>query len=241
MSYKIHHNELSKDLEAIDNQVPLDESPLPLRSTTHLIVAKKGSGKSSMVINMLKSKNAYNKKFDNIYLFSPTCRGDSKFDELVEELDEEGKVHDDLTPETLHQVLEEIKNFNSSFDVKKKKRQPLSLIIFDDCFHQLLKKGKDAVVLNKLITTARHYKTSLIFCIQRFKVSPLLRSNCDLVSIFKVTNKQELKEILDEWSIPEELYNIATHKPFGFLHVSYCAGGQPIYFSKFSRITFDEK
>ena len=57
----------------------------------------------------------------------------------------------------------------------------------------------------------------------------------------EVTNKQELKEILDEWSIPEELYNIATHKPFGFLHVSYCAGGQPIYFSKFSRITFDEK
>jgi hypothetical protein len=227
-------------LEAVDNQVPLDDSPLPLRSTTHLIIASKGSGKSTMVINMLKSKNAYNKKLDNIFLFSPTARGDSKFDDLVEELEGEGKYFDTLNPENLKSVLDTIKEFNSGFDVKKKKRQPLNMIIFDDCLAELLKRGKDSTVLNHLITTARHYKTCLVFCIQRFKVSPLLRANCDLVSIFKIKNKQELKEVLDEWSIPEDLYDLATHKPFGFLHISYCCGGQPIYFSKFSRIEKDE-
>lgn len=234
MSYKIQHSKLSEELNALDNQVPPDDSPLPLRPTTHLIIAKKGSGKSSLLINMLKSKNAYNKKFDNIYLFSPTCRGDSKFDSLVGELDPEGKVIDDLTPESLHKVLENIKDFNENF---KKKREPLNLIIFDDCYHQLLKRGKDAAVLNKLITQARHYKTSLIFCIQRFKCSPLLRSNSDLVSIFRIDNKQDLKEVLDEWSVRPELYNMATSKPYGFLHISYCSN-PPRYFSKFSPIEF---
>jgi len=240
MSYKIHHTKLSKDLEGLDNQVTMDESPLPLRPTTHLIIASKGSGKSTMVINMLKSKNGYNKKLDNIYLFSPTARGDSKFDELVEELESEGKYHDQLTPSSLQEVLESIKSYNSNFDVKKKKRQPLNMIIFDDCLAELLKRGKESTVLNHLITTARHYKCCLVFAIQRFKVSPLLRANCDLVSVFKIKNKQELKEVLDEWSIPEDLYSLATSKPFGFLHISYCCGGQPLYFSKFSRIEKDD-
>jgi hypothetical protein len=236
MSFKIHHSKLSQELDALDNQATPDPSPLPLRPTIHLIISKKGGGKSSLLLNMLKSKNMYNKKIDNIYLFSPTALNDHKFDDLVEELDEEGHFFSKLTDENLQKTLDGVKAYNETFDKKKKKREPFNLIIFDDLLAEISRKGHKAELLSHLITTCRHYKCSLIFLIQKMKVPPLLRANADLISLFKITNTQEKKDALTEWSIPESLYDYCTSKPFSFLHISYCNGGQPLYFCKFSPI-----
>jgi hypothetical protein len=237
MSIQIHHSKLSQELEALDSQCPGDESPLPLRPTIHLIISKKGGGKSSLLLNILKSKNMYGRKADNIYLFSPTALNDHKFDDLVGELEPEGKYFSSLTDDNLHKCVENIQDFNDNFDKKKKKRDPWNIIIFDDLLAEVSRKGNKAEYLNKIITTCRHLKSSLIFLIQKMKVPPLLRSNADLISLFKITNLQERKDALLEWSIPEHIYDICTKEPFSFLHISYC-NGEPLYFKKFSPIHF---
>ena len=234
MSIKIHHSQLSEDLKKLDNQCPIDNSPLPTRPTIHLIISRKGGGKTSLLLNMLSNKSMYGRKADNIFLVSPTALNDKKMDDLVAELQPENKYFDSLTDDNLHTIVGHIKNFNNSF---KKKREPWNIIVFDDLLAEISRRGNKAEFLNKIVTTCRHLKTSLIFLIQKTRIPPIIRANADLITLFKIHNKQEKEDALKEFSIPEEIYDICTDEDYSFLHVSYCRG-KPLYFKRFSPIEF---
>ena len=54
-------NKISKDLKKLDNQVVRSDDPLPKQDIVWIINGGKGSGKSTMMLQVLKSKNGYKK------------------------------------------------------------------------------------------------------------------------------------------------------------------------------------
>lgn len=237
--YYLKVNKISKSLNKLDNQVIKSNEPLPKQDIVWIVSAGKGMGKSTMILNVLKNKNAYKGFFDNIILVSPTAMRDKKFDKLREELEEEDKYFSNCDDETIEEIMSKLQQFNDNFDEEEEGRKPHNLIIFDDCLSSLPKSTQKSK-FNELITTSRHLKTSVWILVQKFnKVNPLIRDQADLLSIFKTNNKQELQTIEDSLNIDKkqfnDLYTFATYEPNSFLHISFF-GGQPKFYKRFDEI-----
>jgi diketogulonate reductase-like aldo/keto reductase len=69
------------------------------------------------------------------------------------------------------------------------KTKPEFDIIFYDCIHQLPSNRKRNMAFNKLMTTNRHYNTSVFILSQRLnELNPLVRSQADVISYYKPNN-----------------------------------------------------
>lgn len=232
-------NKVSKALDKLDNQVVISDSPLPKDYRIWIISGSKGSGKSTLMLNVLKNKHAYKGFFDNIFLVSPTSTGDKKFEKLLKELDQDGKYYSECSDDTVGEIIDRLKSFKDSFDEREEGRKPHSLVIFDDCL-AYLPKSMEKSRFNELITTSRHLKCSVWILVQKYnKVNPLIRAQQDLLSIFHTNNRRELESLEDDLNLDKkqfkEIYEFATDEPNSFLHVSFI-GGKPKYYKKFNQI-----
>jgi len=223
----------NKYLKTKDNQVKISDDPLPKEiNFIYVMVGKRGSGKSNLLLNALEHKIFYKNYFDNIIFISPTARNDKKFSDLVEEVEEMNNFYDDLDEDFLTEIIDKIKAFNDNF---KKKRDPRNLLIFDDCIH-MLPKSTQKSKLHEIITTNRHLKTSLIITSQRFKnINTLIRSNLDMISFFKNDNIIEKKLFCDEYNIDKDILDAVCKNNHDFIHISFCSG-VPLYYDKFNII-----
>ena len=238
--FYLKKNNMSNDLKKLDNQIIRSDDPLPKQDIVWIINGGKGSGKSSMILSVLKSKNGYKKFYDNIYLVSPTASRDTKFNKLIEELDKDNKYFSTCDNETIEDIINKLKEFNENFD--ESNRQPRNLVIFDDCLASLPKSTQRSP-FNLLITTSRHLKTSVWILTQKYnKVNPLIRANMDMLSFFRSNNKLEFKTLEDDVNVDEKelkiLYDFATDKPNSFLHISFFSG-KPIFFNRFDKIILE--
>lgn len=251
MEFKTSPHKLTKLFSSLDSQVKRSEDPLP-KDSEHggpyiqwLLVAQKGLGKSTTLLNSMLHKDAYRKHFNNIFLFSPTAKNDDKFNKLVDDLEEKGHYFTDCSEENIEKVIEEIQAFNEEYAHKKRRgknkdRKANNLIVFDDCLHDLPKSSQKSVI-NRLFTTNRHLKTSIFTTTQKYnKLNSIIRSQADILSIWRNPQKLEREAIMKDYDIPEPVYDFATEKPNDFLHVSFFAG-KPIYFKKFDKIIFEPK
>lgn len=113
------HNPLTDDLVALDSQVKPSTEPLPYSgSQSWLIVGKKGTGKTSLILNALTSKKSpwcSKKSFDTLWLCSPSAKKDPKFDEMRDELESEGRYFDTLNESILETILDEIDEYNDQY------------------------------------------------------------------------------------------------------------------------------
>lgn len=247
-------NPLSNELMPLDSQVKRSDDPLPDSYVNYIIIGKKGSGKSTLVLNLLKRKSSpYYKNFDNIILISPTACRDPKFESLVKELEPDNKYYDELNDEIIGEIINKLNDFNDGFikaqeekNEKRKKKKPIikpnNLLILDDCLHMLPKSNASSNI-NKIFTTSRHLKLSIWLLTQKYnKVNPLIRNNSDLITIFPTDNKREFESISDDWAIDKNkldaLYKFATDEPNSFLHISLF-GNKPKFFKKFDLIKTD--
>ena len=91
--------------DEIDESIP---KPLPqMLNFFMLICGRPGSGKTTLLLNLVcKRGKMYNKKFDKIFVFSPSLltMKDDPFGELPED-----QIHTELTEENLQGSLEQIK------------------------------------------------------------------------------------------------------------------------------------
>lgn len=114
-----HKSELSDALLPLDKQVKITEEPLPSSgSHSWLIIGKKGSGKSSLLLNSITSKKSNwcgNKSFDRVYLCSQSAHRDDKFTDLVDELESEGRYYRTFNENILDDILEDIQEFNQQY------------------------------------------------------------------------------------------------------------------------------
>jgi len=113
--------------KARDCQLKHSDHPLPKTGyTQHLIVAPKGSGKSSVILNLLHNKEGYRGEFDKIYLCSTTAERDPKFDKLVNELSEDGTFYNTLDDGIVQGIMNDIHNELDEHEKRKKKRKEIS-------------------------------------------------------------------------------------------------------------------
>ena len=172
-------------------------APLPnvLRFNMGLI-GKAGSGKTSLLMNLVcKRGKIYNKKFDRVYVFSPSLRSmdDCPFDKLPEE-----QLFDELNVENLTGVIDEITDSGEKI-----------LIIFDDVVNDMNKNAELERILCKLLMNRRHIAgygggISTIITSQVYnKIPCAIRKTFSVMILMNTKQKRELDTIYDEHILVE--------------------------------------
>ena len=177
-----------------------------------------GSGKTSLLLNMFKSKNFYRNKFHNIYYICPSASFSSVKNHPFSKHD---KVYHELTVQLLDEIYNELISKKEEATKEKEKKEKVyigdeelpseeeeekeieySTIIIDD-FASSLKENDVCIQLNKMIIKARHLCCSFIFTLQSYYYFPrILRKQITYITIYRPKN-------IEEWnSIASELFNM---------------------------------
>lgn len=193
--------------------------PLPQPSFMTLIVAPKGSGKTTFAINML---SYYEKCFHRIYIFSRTIHLDPKWKPFLEKLDQsrEKKVYTSFDPSVLERIYHRR-------EVEKTKEN--TLIIYDDMISDdktFAKWSKNAITGS--IYNQRHFGISTIIISQKYTEIPSnIRNQLDSLIISRLSGN-ELDHVYKTTTgisdMPQDtfntLYKYATLERFDFLVVN---------------------
>lgn len=173
-----------------------------------LFLGKAGSGKSSLVISFLNSKEAFKKCFHNVFLFCPSNSRQSIKDDFWDKNLEHEQIYDDLDIDSLIDVYSRIEH-----DSIQGFR---SLIILDDVQKSL--KGDCEKFLLHIINNRRHNRICIWLCCQNYKTIPMqVRMALTDLFIFKV-GKQELENIYSELTeIDKNKFSIITNNSYKHL------------------------
>jgi len=184
----------------IDDSIP---PPLPQKGGfAMLIVGKPGMGKTSLILSLVcKSGKAFNRKFDKVFVWSPsliTMEGDP-FEMIPDD-----QKYEEATFENIQGVLDEIKDSGEKV-----------LFIFDDVIADIRGKGKGTIenLLEKIFFNRRHLagaggSVSIIATSQTYtKISPKLRKTASQLVFYENKQKRERESIFDEIIlIPQKEY-----------------------------------
>jgi GTPase SAR1 family protein len=215
---------MSKDLKILQvkklykaNEYPKIKHPLPKPAFTMALISPTKSGKSTIIVNLLKNSFfGYDDIFDEIYYISPTVT----IDETLRSINDDDniiKIYEEDDLKFLDDILNDIvKNQKAK---SKEEREPV-LIILDDCL-DYLKKSKR---LDSLPSYSRHYDISIIITTQVYNALPTkLRKNASCYLIARIYNNKDLQNIEEEiganFSDFKTNYDKATKEKYNFLFV----------------------
>lgn len=215
------------------NQKPKDDNPFANPSLI-FINGKKGSGKSTLTLNLLMLiEKAQDIDPDNALYFSGNCK-----DPLLQGLN--FNVTDKASE--LSDFMLKVKN-----NTDEKKRY---LLILDDC-----QSNPNVKIMNArssefthFVLSSRHYKCSIIVTAQTFtnSFSTVLKDNVDMFFIFQPKNKKGFTSIIDFFEDTEKIdkalkllkleneQNEKDKKPRTFLYIN-TMDATPRYFLGFKK------
>jgi len=219
----------------------------PLMQTSHfyIISGASGSGKSNLIVNLLKSnkttkdnkhKKSYRNMFNNIILVSPSAH--TIKDSPLENISDDQKF-DSISDEVFDLV-----DLMTEDSVEENKH---TLLILDDVSSQLRMKENEKR-LNQLIKNRRHLNLSIWIVTHKVTdASPALRSNANLIFLFKPKTTREINTIQEEYmmmskSQAESLMNAAYKDRYDFLllDTSLRTGSDFRYFRNYNELLIDE-
>lgn len=241
------HSALTKALAPYDSQVKFTDEPLPTCPCNMAIISKKGGGKSTLIRNLLERKESpWYKHFDRIYVISPTAHKDDKMKDLIEDIGPE-QHWEVLNEQTLQEILNAIEAHIEEYQKKKrnKGKKPNSLLILDDCLHDMVQK-KQIRLMSKLATTNRHIGLTNLYSLQKWNafLPTVIRSNLDVIAFYRTDNKKELNSFIEEMPSDEDatlaMYRFATNEPYSFLLANFY-GVRPRFFKRFDEIAYKPK
>ncbi len=237
---ELQQNEIT--IEALDNQREHDKKiKKPLLSHPHsmLIVAPKGAGKSTFIINCLIKKSLYRGYFDKIYIWSPTMALDEKFSDAIALPDEQ--MFEEYEEEDLLDILQQ-----QADDIKEngKKKSKKILLIFDDMAQSVAFNQSKKNAMTKLFFNLRHYNASLWVASQRYSgAMPLnFRTNLSGMIMFDIPNQKELEKIIDEnaGSVSKRqfktIYEYCMDIPFNFMYLNFQVHKSKMFHKNFNML-----
>jgi hypothetical protein len=196
-----------------------------------------GSGKSSLLMSMFRSKLYYRGVFDNIYYLCPAISFQSVSNHIFADHD---KVYHELTCELLDEIYSELadsqppkkeikktKAFegDSEEEEEEEEEEPkYSCLIIDD-FADALKDKAIQKKLNKMCIKLRHLKLAVIITLQSYKYLPLmLRKQLTNISIWKPKSLVEFGGICEDLlGLPKtrttQLYDYIYDAPYNHLDI----------------------
>ena len=189
-------------------------SKLMNNHSTNLIIGRPGSGKTSLLYSLFKSKQLFAKVYHNIYLFQPSASRFSMKDKLFDKLPAE-QIYDELNYDTLNEVMDIIKEEDKKYN---------NCIIFDD-MTAYLKDNETFKLFKNLINNRRHLRTSVFFLVQTYHSIPKeIRRLFSNVFVFRVS-KNELETIFEELVEKHkdcvlEVSKLVFDKPYNFLYIN---------------------
>ena len=125
--------------------------PLPCTPFFVAIMGSAGSGKTSMLVNLLTSPHAYKNAFHTLHCI---IRAHSVASLKKNIFSKHPRMHDELNFLTLDQIYELV--------MKDGEEKLNSLLIMDDVTIASLKNLDAQILLKKLIYNRRHYRLSII-------------------------------------------------------------------------------
>lgn len=188
----------------------------------YLLTGSGGSGKSSLLLNMMKNKKMYKKKFDNIFYYCPESSFLSAVDHPFKNHD---KVYHELTTDALVKMYdtlkalrleeeEEVVDEETGEKTKIQHEPKYNLVIIDD-FADQLKNMDIQLQLNKMLIKSRHVCCAYVFTLQSYLYYPkILRKQITNITIFKPKNTEEFV------SIAKEVFNMKTDEALTMFN--YC-------------------
>lgn len=192
---------------------------LPQHPFTCSLIAPRGSGKTTLIANLLLNPEFYYRYFHKIYIFCPTRKMDSKW-EFIQVPEEQ--CFDEFDEHALQAIIDEQKANNEEVDADERKR---ILIIFDDMADEFSAK-RSANPMTKLFFNGRHLYISVLLTSQSYTQIPLkCRKNTSHFIIFPVSNKKEIEAIYKEQAGHlnehdfKKIMDDATRTPYTFLMV----------------------
>jgi len=214
-------------IDAIDNQHKPDakiQYPLLQHPHSLLIIAPKGGGKSTFIINCLVKKSFYRKYFDKIYIFSPTMAMDEKFSKMINLPEEQQftEFDDNTLTNILDVQADTIRNEGKSASDR-------ILFIFDDMAQSNAFNNSKKNSMTKLFFNLRHYNASLWVASQRYlNAMPLnFRTHLSGLILFNIPNQQEVSAIIKEnsGSVSRDdfktIYDYCMDKKFNFMFLNF--------------------
>ena len=219
----------------------------PLMSTSHffIISGASGSGKSNLIVNLLKSnkttknkkhKKSYRNMFENIILVSPSAHtiknsplenisDDQKFNSISEDMF-------DLVDSMTEDAVEDDKH---------------TLLILDDVSSQLRLKENEKQ-LTQLVKNRRHINLSIWLVGHKVTdLSPALRSNANLIFLFKPKTNREIETIQTEYMMmpkkqADELMKAAYKNRYDFMLIdtSLRTSSEFLYFRNYNKLIFED-
>lgn len=227
-------SKLTKLLTPLDNQRDLSDDIFPNKPFNMALIGPKGCGKSSLLLNLLIKKGSpLYKRFNLIFLISPTCAKDEKMHQLMDDIGQD-QIFEELTPDVLEHIINTINFHKENYN----RKNPEYCIIYDDCIHFLKQKNNNKK-LSELFTQNRHYKLSNIILLQKWSgyMPTIIRCNLDCLAIYKLQSKKEEENVIEELNGNEDelklLYQIATDEPFSFLFINQYLPNRTRYYKRF--------
>tara|TARA_R110000772_G_scaffold142139_1_gene251829 strand:+ start:976 stop:1743 length:768 start_codon:yes stop_codon:yes gene_type:complete len=204
------------------------------------LVARRGSGKSFCIYNLLS--NFYKGCFDKVYIFNPSYGNDMTLSPESLDLPEES-FYDKVDVDFIEGVIDSQIAQKKQYDAGKLKKKHLDriLLVFDDCISDPnFVSNRNANIMNKLAFKGRHLRMNCILSSQSYNagMSKRLRTNVPNWIFFRTDNTKERKSIIEEQGGIcdekkfEEMFDYATKEPHDFF---YIYGSCPNKEAKFRR------
>ena len=244
--------------EVQDVFIPNIDDYIPHRNGfIYLMAGSGGSGKTSLLLSMFKSKFMYRCKFDNIYLITPENSFNSVANHPFKNHD---KVYHELSVAQLEQIYSELKAMKEAAtkEVEKKTNQfdgveseeeeepeeiQYSVVIIDD-YADVLKQPEIQKQLSKMLIKARHLCCAFIFTLQSYIYMPkILRRQITNITIFKPKNTAEFINLSEELfnmkkDAALQLFNYCFNVPYNHLDVDTTTN---TYYKNWNKLLIEEK
>ena len=220
-----HNRELTGSLpKTFDEQM----LPSPKDSFMLGLVARRGSGKSYCIYNLLSK--FYQGCFDRVYIYNPSYGNDMTLSPESLGLPEEcfyDHVDTDHIESVIHDQIQQKKEFDKG-KRNKKKHLDRVLVVFDDCISDPnFVSNRNSNLINMLAFKGRHLRISCIIASQSYNAGMSKRTRTNIPSwiFFKTDNLKERKAIIEEQGGIcdekkfEQMFDYATKEPHDFFFI----------------------